>query len=319
MAEWLLPIWRFNIYFRRMFKPNYNLVIEWVNRCIGERRSAVREARAVGAEPDPARSLVSMIAENEDIPGSEQLSHRELQDEILTFIFAGHDTTSGVLQWAVKFLSGAPDVQRVLRAELLKLNDSPESRALTYMDVMSDNTPFLEAVVYEVLRYGQIAGGASRLTIAPMNILGYDIPKGTQLIFSYSTGSRLTTKQNEAAIRALDPLRPESSLKVGLGGAGLWDEEDITEFKPSRWLTKDGKFNPKAGYSYPFGLGPRSCAGKALALLELRIYIATINLAFFLDKVPDALDSRKPTQSGVSSVPSMSYIAPKPWKDVPLL
>ena len=68
-----------------------------------------------------------------------------------------------VLADRVKMLTDAPHVQRKLHAELMTLPDWPEKRDLTYSDVNTpDVTPYLDAVVAEVLRCGRVAEAARR-------------------------------------------------------------------------------------------------------------------------------------------------------------
>lgn len=64
----------------------------------------------------------------------------------------------------MKFFAKAPHVQRTLRGELLSaLEDAPDKRPITYADVSSaDRTPYLEAVVQEVLRCGRVAQATSK-------------------------------------------------------------------------------------------------------------------------------------------------------------
>ena len=71
----------------------------------------------------------------------------------------------------------------------------------------------------------------------------------------------------------------EATLKIT-----QWDPTDITAFNPWRWLKVSGGerefekmfFDNKAGPSFPFGLGVRSCFGKRLAYLELRLLLALL-------------------------------------------
>lgn len=165
--------------------------------------------------------------------------------------------------------------------------------------------------------------------------MGRPIPAGTNVIFLNAAASDRLTAENGPNLRALDGLRSESSLKHGLGGRGLWVNPD--KFNPERWLVDDGSgqktFNPKAGVTNPFGLGVRACPGKNFAVrhpphsshlhpltlaslqqLVLKIFIATLNLAFFFDEVPEELDSYKPIL-GISRAPRMAYVAPRPWHE----
>lgn len=65
---------------------------------------------------------------------------------------------------SMKFFAKAPHVQRTLRAELLSvLDDSPDERHLRFTDVSSpEKTPYLEAVLYEVLRVGRVGAATSK-------------------------------------------------------------------------------------------------------------------------------------------------------------
>ncbi|KAG8898786.1 hypothetical protein FRB99_007172 [Tulasnella sp. 403] len=225
---------------------------------------------------------------------------------------------SGVV--SMKFLSDNPEAQYKLRAELLSaLDDSPDKRPLTFADVNTpEKTPYLEAVVNEVLRLGRVAEGFRRITTEPIEILGHHIPRGTDVTFISGICGENTTKGANDRLRALDSVRSESSLKFGLGKP-LW-EDDAKEFKPERWLMEvDGKirFNPKAGFCVPFGLGLRACAGKQLAVLGLKIYIAMLNLAFFFEKTPPELASYKAFVR-VTRVPAQAFVAPRPWSTIEL-
>ncbi|KAG8948147.1 hypothetical protein FRC00_008765 [Tulasnella sp. 408] len=197
------------------------------------------------------------------------------------------------------------------------LVDSPESRPVTFDDMMfPEKTPYLEAVVSEILRCAKVAAASSKQTTEPLELLGTTIPPGTSIAWCTHIACDNATVANEAKLRALDPVRSESSRKNGLGGRGLW-KTPTDKFEPERWITVDEKtgqktFNPRAGYSFPFGVGLRSCAGKQLAVLELKIYIATLNLAFFLSDVPKELSSHR-AQIQISRVPDQAYVAPIEW------
>ncbi|KAG8987464.1 hypothetical protein FRB90_003323 [Tulasnella sp. 427] len=309
----------------KSWAPGYirsrRVVDEYISTCLEESRKSVRELREIGQEVEAARCMIEMVTSNEGLPGEESLPDHELKDEVITFLFShsgGHDTTSAALQWAVKFLTDNPNAQRKLNAELRNaFDDLSEDRMLTYADVTSpDKTPYLEAVVAEVLRCARIAEGTRRQTLEPMNILGYEIPVGADLIFISPTAASITTKAAEPSIRTYDNHRSETSLKHGLGGKRLWNN-DTAEFRPERWIVIDEKsgkesFDPKAGGSVPFGLGVRSCPGKALAMLELKVYLATLNLAFFLGPVPKELSGYGAVIQ-VTRSPSQAYIAPRPW------
>lgn len=53
---------------------------------MADARRAVQEAKTIGEEPTPAKSLVSMVAQREDTPGQDRLSEKELRDEAMAFL-----------------------------------------------------------------------------------------------------------------------------------------------------------------------------------------------------------------------------------------
>lgn len=63
----------------------------------------------------------------------------------------------------------------------------------------------------------------------------------------------------------LDPLRSKSSRAAGRK-AGWWAAGTGFKFDPSRWLERDGSFNPNAGPMLPFSSGQRGCFGKNLGV-----------------------------------------------------
>ena len=82
--------------------------------------------------------------------------------------------------------------------------------------------------------------------------------------------------------------------------SGLWEDDGIGMFKPERWLkvVKDEEsreekevFDSLAGPTLAFGLGPRGCFGKRLALVSLRMQFALIVWHFELKGTPEALSS----------------------------
>ncbi|KAG8913982.1 hypothetical protein FRC00_001149 [Tulasnella sp. 408] len=218
----------------------------------------------------------------------------------------------------MKFLTEAPDIQRALRKELLGVvTDGSEGRPVTFDEMMSpEKTPYLEAVVAEILRLSIVAGGSTRQTTQQIDFLGHTIPAGTMLVYLSGLACFNASVENEERLRSFDSKRTETLQKNGPGSRELW-KTPTDQFEPERWINVDsatGKktFDPKAGFSFPFGFGLRACPGKQLAMLELKIYIATLNLAFFLDRTPQELSSHRAGMK-LSRFPLQAYVSPKPW------
>jgi len=114
-------------------------------------------------------------------------------------------------------------------------------------------------------------------------ILGKKIPKGTDVVLMGQGPSMFTP-----SFSIPDSLR-SPSFHAAKETVGSWDENDMGEFVPERWLNKKGEFDPSAGPMLTFGLGPRGCLGRRMAYLELRIVLVLVLWNFELVRCPEWL------------------------------
>ena len=82
-------------------------------------------------------------------------------------------------------------------------------------------------------------------------------------------------------------------------------------FDPERWMV-NASFDPDAGPSLPFSIGPRSCFGKKLATLELRLAIAHLTLAFFFAPLEDRLNSQD-TYEVIATHAKQTFVKVEKW------
>lgn len=184
----------------------------------------------------------------------------------MTFLAAGHETTSVTVTWMLHVFSIYPEVQRKVRQEMLEHIGRPTetNRSPLIYDTLN-GLPYLSACVKELLRFIPPVPTTSRVAAEDDTVLGYDIPKGTQVFFS------------PAALH---------KLKSVYG-------EDAEEFKPERWmdpttLTEEQRRSTKfvtsdMSWAYaPFLTGPRNCIGSKFATIETKIilYYLLINLEY---------------------------------------
>jgi len=134
--------------------------MERVDRLIYDVIATRRASRGTTERSD----ILSMLlgAEYEDGSG---MSDRQLRDELLTLLVAGHETTATALAWAVERLARHPD-------KLERLAD--ETRA--------GEDRYLKAVVYETLRLRPVISLVNRTLKAPMRLGGYDLPAGVKVV-----------------------------------------------------------------------------------------------------------------------------------------
>jgi unspecific monooxygenase len=203
------------------------------------------------ANPDPNRTdILSLLMAARDEEGN-PMTDKELRDELMTLLFAGHETTATAMAWALYWTHRLPEVRAKLLQELDSLGESPEPTAIARL-------PYLTAVCQETLRIHPVAMLTfPRVVQEPVELLGYQLKPGTIVM-----GCIYLTHQRE-------DIYP-----------------DRKQFKPERFLER--QFSP---YEFmPFGGGARRCIGDALALFEMKLVLATILSRYQLalvDKQPE--------------------------------
>ncbi|KAK3302989.1 cytochrome P450 [Chaetomium strumarium] len=265
-------------------------------------------------DEDPHTALHSVLLRERDVAAKEgrkpDYYKRGIADEFFGFMLAGHDTSATTVAWGVKFLADHPEAQDRLRAELrAALPDAAlAKRTPTYAELAKAHIPYLDAVVEEVLRHANTIAFVVRRALQDTTVLGRAIPKGTDVFLMANGAGYLEPNMRLSdAERSPGARRSDSSSKGAL--TGLWDDADISAFKPERWLKTDRDsgaevFDAMAGPQLAFGLGPRACFGKRFALQGLKIQFALIVWHFHLHQTPKALSgydavqrfAREPTQ-----------------------
>jgi cytochrome P450 len=192
-----------------------------------------------------------MLLQAKDTDGT-GLSRRQLRDEVMTLMFAGHDTTALTLTWCWYLLGQHADVETRLHDELGRVL---RGRAPTVEDV--PELKYTAAIVNEVLRLYPPAWGIAREAVTSCVIGGYRIPKGSIVLMSQAVMHR---------------------------DARYFDEPDA--FRPERWLDGLAKQLPKYAY-FPFGGGQRLCIGYAFALMEATLLVGTIAQRYRFTLAPD--------------------------------
>ncbi|CAE6448841.1 unnamed protein product [Rhizoctonia solani] len=271
------------------WRKHYNLLSSFLSAAIA--RSREREAILGNAHKELATDadcVLDMITQREEREGAEAFGKGEMLDELLTYIFAGQDTTATSLAWLVKFLPKDAEIQRRLHDELCSVlgpeMDSNESLDFNLLDDHK-RVPVLEAVVAETLRCAGVGSLTGRELIQDEIISDRFVPKGTQLMFTTA-------------------LMSSSKSEWGL---------DASEWRPTRWLTPDGAFNRSAGPSIPFGLGQRSCFGQRLAVLQIKTFVAAVSRAFFFRSIPPEVDTWSAVEL-VTRQPKACYVSLERWE-----
>lgn len=210
---------------------------------------------AAKAESEEQKDILSVMMRS-NLFGDDMLI-----DQLLTFLAAGHETTSSAFTWVCYLLAVHPDAQARLRAEVnaqlaAELADPKAAPAATLAEKL-ENMPYLNAVCNEVTRLYPTVPVTIRDAVRDTNICGQPVPKGTQILLVPWAINRTPT---------------------------LWGP-DAEQFKPERWIDEKGHANNNGGATSNYCLltflhGPRSCIGQKFAQAELRALVAAFVAKF---------------------------------------
>jgi cytochrome P450 len=229
-----------------------------LEQCVAHTRVAVDDLVAqarerMQADPDRAarpRNMLEAMLAAAAREGS-GVTERAVAGNVLTMLLAGEDTTSNSLAWLIYLLHGHPDVLNRARDEVLRV--APETGALSIEQV--DRLDFIDACAQEALRLKPPAAFIPLEALVDTVVGDVQIVRGTIVWCVMRAGSLDDTWFANAA-----------------------------QFAPQRWL--DDTADKKA--SMPFGAGPRTCPGRYLALLEMKVAMAMLLARFDILSVATA-------------------------------
>jgi cytochrome P450 len=229
------------------------------------------------AREEPGEDLLGMLVA---AGGGDGLTDRELRDQLFTFLFAGHETSSMALTYAWLLLATHPERRARLEREVDALDGAPDARAVR------DGLPYTEAVVREALRLYPPAFVLFRQPVEDTTLHGYHVPAGTDLsipIFEIHRDGRWWADT--------EAFRPARWLVPADASAGEFDDDFVPPADALRApdddlrVLADPPGRPEYAY-FPFGGGPRACIGNRFAMLELRLAVATLARDWRFDLAP---------------------------------
>lgn len=235
-ASWMFPNW-VPTPARRRFKQSKTLLRNEVQSIFADSRG--------GTQTDHPDLLSQLFAASQS---KLDLSMEEIEDHLMTMVFAGYETTATALAFAWYSLARNPDIRQEFHDELkAELGGQPPSYDdLAELDVT-------DRIIKETLRLYPPIHTIPRQTATDIEFAGVRIPAGKEVHLSV-----IHTHRDEQ----------------------FYDEPQ--EFKPERWV---GSFEDKLhDFAYiPFGAGRRTCIGREFSLLESKIVLATIGQQFQLE------------------------------------
>ncbi|RVX40207.1 cytochrome P450/NADPH-cytochrome P450 reductase [Nonomuraea polychroma] len=211
----------------------------------------IRRRRAGGATG--SKDLLGLMLEASDPQSGARLSDENIRNQVLTFLIAGHETTSGLLSFALYNLLREPHTLARAYEEVDRLlpgDEPPAYETVMKLDVIA-------RILEETLRVWSPIPAFSVSAVEDTTLGGYPIPK------------------DQGVVVLLPALHRSPKA---------WERPG--EFDIDRWLPENRQHHHPAAYK-PFGNGERACIGRQFALTEARLALAMILRRFALSD-PDA-------------------------------
>jgi cytochrome P450 len=211
------------------------------------------------ATPDAEHfDFLAMLMAARDPDTDEPMPDRELVDEILTLVVAGHETTASALNWTWYLLAQHPDANARLHAEVDATGRLADLRLVTL-----ERLAYTQQVIQEALRLYPPGWLITRRSIGPDRLAGFDLPAGTEVFMSPYVIHRHPSFCQE----------PE-------------------RFMPERFAPPAAAARPRYAY-IPFVAGPRHCVGETFAVYEMALHLYMAAQRFqleYLDEGPVELE-----------------------------
>jgi len=195
--------------------------------------------------------LLAMLMDARDRETDQAMSDKEMIDEVLTLIVAGHETTAAALTWTWYLVSQHPSVAAQLEVEA----DAATARPLG-LDA-AESLKFTHQVIQEALRL-------------------------------YPPGWLLTRRTLEADELGGFPVAPRTDVFICPyllhRHPAFWSEPE--SFRPERFAAADAAERHRFSY-IPFAVGPRHCIGEGLAMFEMLVHVHRMSQRFRLTRADD--------------------------------
>jgi cytochrome P450 len=204
------------------------------------------------AEQEEHFDYIAMLMSARDKETGAPMSDRELIDEVMTLVVAGHETTASGLNWTWYLLSQHPEVEARLHAEIDAAPDMT-TPSLGQMETLA----YTQQVVNEALRLYPPGWLLSRRTIEADVLGGYEIAPGTNVLLPLYLLHR---------------------------DGRFWKDPEV--FWPERFAPEHEAERPRFAYM-PFAAGPRHCIGETFALYEMLMHLYKVARRYRLIHVPD--------------------------------
>jgi retinoid hydroxylase len=207
--------------------------------------------RQLSSTPAQNQDALDLMISARDDEGK-GLPLEELKNQILTLLFAGHETLTSSMSSLCLLLTQYPQVLNRARQEQIELVDQP----LTFETLKQ--MPYLDQILKEVLRVIPPAAGGFRIALQDCEYNGFKLQKGWQLLYQ------------------INATHHDSNIYP-----------DPNHFDPDRFDLSRAESKQKPFAYVPFGGGVRECIGKEFAKLEIKLFAARLLREYQWELLPN--------------------------------
>jgi len=220
-----------------------NKVLQKFTRDIIDRRVAEHNDEPAGVQTKGKKLAFLDMLMSARTESGDKLTSEDLQEEVDTFMFAGHDTNAMALSWTLYLLGRYPEVQRKLLEEVERVfpSSSPQHVTTRHLSQLT----YMDQVIKEAMRLFPPVSMIGRHLRESCEIDGYRIPKDTICYVMIFIMHR----------------NPE-----------VWGV-DVKDFKPERF-SKENSVGRHPFAFVPFSAGPRNCIGQRFAMMEQKVILS---------------------------------------------
>jgi cytochrome P450 len=211
-----------------------------------------------GLRERPRNLLEAMLAAAD--AGDAGVDDRDVAGNVSTMLFAGEDTTANTLAWLIWLLHRHPAALDRARDEVRRVVPDLARATQAQLDALD----WLDACASEAMRLKPVAPFLIAEALHDTVVADVRVPKGT-VVWCVLRGASLDERR----------------------------VPDAGAFRPERWL---GEANWPRKVAMPFGSGPRTCPGRYLALLEIKLAMAMLLGAFEIDRVEASNGADEPQE-----------------------
>lgn len=223
---------------------------DFLDHCISKKRHQLREMKKVQDSQDLLTGYMMAVGDKSTISAGNN-SDKNFRDQLLNLLFAGRDTVSAALTWLFWLIATNPLQENKIRQEIsaiLNMTGDGKWRILNGEELKT--MVYLHGALCESLRLFPPVPLQHKAPLqADILPSGHRVDKNTKTVLSFFSMGRMES---------------------------IWGK-DCLQFKPERWITEQGGIKHEPSFKFTaFNAGPRTCLGKEMSFIQLKIVAASI-------------------------------------------